>query len=107
MKSELLWLLLGMAAVTYLPRMLPLVLLQKVTFPGFFRRWLRFIPVAVLSALLAPSLLIKEGSISLGVENIAFWAAIPTFVVAFFTRSMLVTVAAGIVIFVGMQKVIF
>lgn len=46
-----------MAVVTYLPRMLPLVVLHRLQLPPFLRRQLRFIPFAALGALIFPSVL--------------------------------------------------
>ena len=53
---DYLYLLLGMGAVTYLPRMLPLVALAHRKLPQGMVEWLEFIPVAILSALVAPGL---------------------------------------------------
>lgn len=60
-----LWLLiLGMGIVTYLPRMIPMVLLQNVTLNPFLNRFLKFIPFAALGALIFPGVLESTGSIS-------------------------------------------
>ncbi|HEY3315216.1 MAG TPA: AzlD domain-containing protein, partial [Bacillota bacterium] len=52
-RPQMLALFAGMALVTYLPRMLPLVVLSRFKLPPAVLRWLSFVPVAVLSALLA------------------------------------------------------
>ena len=58
---ELLYVVVGMALVTYIPRMLPLVLLQKIALPAFVRRFMRFIPYAALGALIFPGALFSTG----------------------------------------------
>ncbi len=93
---EKIWVILGMAVVTYIPRMLPLAVLAKTRIPEGFVRWLSFVPVAVLAALLAPELLLRNGRPFLALENYALLAAIPCFAVAAKTRNLLLTVAVGI-----------
>jgi branched-subunit amino acid transport protein len=85
-----------MAAVTYLPRLLPILLLSRRTLPGAIQRWLSYVPVAVLAALLAPALLAPEGELNFALaENAALWVSIPVFAVAFFSRNLFVTVIVG------------
>jgi len=85
----------GMALVTYLPRLLPVWMLSSHTLPPLVAAWLRYVPVAVLAALLLPPLVLQEDHISLGVENLFFWAAIPTFFVAWKTKSLFASVVVG------------
>lgn len=47
-------LILGMVAVTYLPRMAPLTLLDGARLPRWVRRFLTALPAAALGALLIP-----------------------------------------------------
>lgn len=49
-------LILGMTAVTYIPRMAPFVLLRGKNLPPFVRRFLEVLPVCALGALLVPGL---------------------------------------------------
>jgi len=49
-------LILGMTAVTYLPRMAPFVVLRGKNLPPFVRRFLEVLPVCALGALLIPGL---------------------------------------------------
>lgn len=84
-----------MALVTVLPRLLPVWLLAGRTLPPLVVTWLRYVPVAVLSALLVPDLLLREGRIDLSWSNLYFWVAFPTFLVAWKTRSLFATVITG------------
>ncbi|HBR34200.1 MAG TPA: branched-chain amino acid transporter, partial [Firmicutes bacterium] len=43
-------LIMGMAVVTYLPRLIPMLLFNPEKLPPFVKRFLGFIPYAVLSA---------------------------------------------------------
>lgn len=53
MKDHLL-LILGMAAVTYIPRLLPLAALSERSIPPLLHRFLLYIPYAALGALIVP-----------------------------------------------------
>lgn len=58
---ELVMLVIMMALVTYIPRMIPMVMLQKLTLPPFVSRFLRFVPFAALGALIFPGILTSTG----------------------------------------------
>ena len=86
---------LGMLAVTYIPRMVPLVALAQRSLPESVIRWLSYVPVAVLSAMLFPSLLLKDTAFNITVDNFFLWAAVPAFLLAWRTKSFFGTVALG------------
>lgn len=94
--SKTILIILGMGVVTYLPRMGPLVLLANRTIPEGLIRWLRFVPAAVLAALLAPELLLREGGPGLSLSNHYLLAALPCFAVAVRTKNLFLTVFIGI-----------
>ena len=81
--------ILVMAGVTYLIRMTPLVLFRKKIRSRFFKSVLFYMPYAVLSAMVIPSVLSSTDSVITAAVGLV--AAI---VLAFFNRS-LITVALG------------
>ncbi|MFH1915589.1 MAG: AzlD domain-containing protein [Pseudomonadota bacterium] len=85
----------GMTLVTYAPRVAPVLLLASRALPGSVVRWLSYVPTAVLSAMLFPSLLLPDGGFDLGLDNLFLWAALPAFLLAWKTRSFFGTVALG------------
>ncbi|MDW7652286.1 MAG: AzlD domain-containing protein [Bacillota bacterium] len=87
--------ILGMAAVTYLPRFLPMYVLTRLEIPQIVIAWLRYVPVAVLSALIIPGILTAERQIYLSAGNAYLLASIPAFFVAWRTKNMMFTVTAG------------
>ncbi len=95
LRPDFISLVLACAAVTALPRVLPLVLLARVTLPDWLRVWLGYVPLAVLSALLAMEVLMVGGRPALA-GNPALPAILPALAVAAFTRSLIATVAAGL-----------
>lgn len=64
--------IIGMFLVTFIPRVIPLILLGNKELPEKVILWLSFIPAAVLSALLAPSILLQNGSLSLKLAKTFF-----------------------------------
>ena len=90
--------LIGMNVVTYIPRLLPAWTLASKSLPKVIVDWLRYVPVAVLAAMLLPSLLVNEGHIDLDPSNMFLWAAIPTLVVAWKRRSLFGSVIAGMLV---------
>jgi branched-subunit amino acid transport protein len=90
--------LIGMNVVTYVPRLLPVWALASKSLPKVVVDWLRYVPVAVLAAMLLPSLLVNQGHIDLNPSNLFLWAAIPTLVVAWKRRSLFGSVVVGMLV---------
>jgi branched-subunit amino acid transport protein len=91
-----LWLtLLGMGLVTYAIRLSMMVLLERVTIPNRMRRALRFVPLAVLSAIFVPELLLPAGYLDLSPGNARLWAGLLAIVAAGLTRNVLLTIVVG------------
>ncbi|MFE4706275.1 AzlD domain-containing protein [Peribacillus simplex] len=86
----------GISIVTFIPRVVPLVLLSKMEIPKWGIDWLKHVPVAVMAALLAQELLISEQVFSIKDNALNLAAALPAFLVAIFTRSLLGTVMIGV-----------
>lgn len=52
--------ILGMTAATYIPRMLPALFMDRFRFPAWFQNWLKCIPYAALGALIFPGILLVD-----------------------------------------------
>ncbi len=91
----------GMALVTYVPRLLPALLLAQRSLHPALTRWLSFIPCAVLAAMLLPALVIHDGHPALEADNIFLWAAVPTFLAAWYTKGLFGPVAVGLLCVAG------
>lgn len=83
--------------MTFLPRVLPLMLLSRIAIPEWGMRWLSYVPIAVMAALVAQELFIEGGKFAAWSTNVELIAALPTFWVAIKTRSLLGTVVTGVV----------
>lgn len=84
---------------TYLIRGGSLSLGSRVAWPDWLKRWLSYVTPAVLGALLGPLLLLQSGHLTPLWHNSSLLSAVPTGVVAWYTRHLLWTVAAGVVCF--------
>lgn len=96
-RSYVLMVIVGAAAVTFIPRVLPLMVLSRFRIPDWGMRWLHYVPVSIMAALVAQELLVKDGSLIPLSRNTGLWAALPAFWVAAKTRSLLGAVITGIV----------
>ncbi|WP_462413346.1 AzlD domain-containing protein [Neobacillus sp. Marseille-QA0830] len=94
---SILIIILGTALVTFLPRVLPLMVLSRFELPEWGTRWLSFVPISVMAALVGQEIFMNNGELSLSFTNLDLIAAIPTFLVAVKTRSLLATVISGII----------
>ncbi|MER2529570.1 MAG: AzlD domain-containing protein [Candidatus Competibacter denitrificans] len=67
----------------------------RVTFPRWFRVLLPFVPVATLTALVIPELLLADGALWLSWRNTRLMAGIVAIIIAAATRSVLWTLVGG------------
>jgi branched-subunit amino acid transport protein len=87
-RPEFLGLVLACALVTAVPRVLPLVVLSRLRLAQWVVDWLGYVPIAVLAALL-----------TLEATAVPSPAIVVALAVAWFTRSLLATVAVGVAVF--------
>ena len=87
------WMLLGMALVTYIPRMIPLTVLDGKELPPVVSGVLRNIPYAVLGALIFPAVFFIQENIWFGVIG-----AISAFAIAFTGANVILVVLGTIAI---------
>jgi branched-subunit amino acid transport protein len=97
--SGYLLLFLCMGLVTFVPRWLPLLYLSHKRLPQWLTDWLSFIPVAILSSLLAPILLTDTTTRDLDICKPELLVAIPTLFFALKTKSLGGTVLVGMVLY--------
>jgi len=91
----------AMGAVTYVPRMLPLVLLSRRKLPAWFSEWLELIPPAILSALIAPTLFAQGAPRAFAPGKPELLAALPTLLFALKYRSLAGSVVVGMLSYWG------
>ncbi len=93
---------LGMALVTFFTRYAMIALFGHNLSPRL-RRWLNYVPAAVLSALIVPAALAPQGQITLGLPVASLLAGC---LAAYRTRNVFWTILAGLAVF-WLGKLIF
>jgi branched-subunit amino acid transport protein len=94
------WLvILGMMLVTFLPRYGVLALLGRIEMPKPIFRALRFVPPAVLSAIILPALVLKDDQMYIALDNSYLVAGIFSGIIAWRTRNLLLTIVLGMAAF--------
>jgi branched-subunit amino acid transport protein len=93
-RPEVLMVIVGGAAVTLIPRVLPLVVLAKLDLPAGLKAWLAYVPIAILAALTAGELTLSQGELALKWRELV--AVAPVIAVVALTRSLIGAVVAGI-----------
>lgn len=91
MEKSLVLLIFGMGLVTYIPRMLPMVILKDLKLPARVKRFFDFIPFAILGALIFPGILYSTDS-----TGSAIFGGAVAIVVAFFRVNLVFVVISGI-----------
>lgn len=93
------WMLLGVMVAaglaTYLIRLSFIAIEGRLRLPPWFRTALQFVPAAMLSALIAPDLLMRDGALALEPDNTRLLAGLLAIVIAAWTRSVAWTIAGG------------
>jgi branched-subunit amino acid transport protein len=85
----------GMGVITYAIRLVPIWLLERATISVGWRQALRFVPAAVLSAIILPELVMPGGTFDLSLGNARLLAGLVAILVAWRTKNILWTLAAG------------
>ncbi len=81
--------------VTFGIRLSFIALLGKVELPHLLTRALRFVPPAVLSAIIFPEMLVRDGAVALHPGNARLLAGVVAALVAWRTRNVVLTIAVG------------
>lgn len=89
--SSLLILVLLMGIVTYIPRAVPMVMLQKAKLPPRIKRFLEFVPYAVLASLIFPGILNAVNHMEAAVIG-----GITSVILAFMKLNLMIVVLGGI-----------
>ena len=106
MNAVELWvIIIGMTVVTYGARLSVIVLLGQNGLPQGMSRALRFVPPAVLAAIVFPALLAPDGPLDLSPGNDRLLAGIVAALVAWRSRNILLTIAVGLVLLWILQSI--
>ena len=95
-----LWLLiLGMAVITFLIRY-SLFAWPDLRFPPVLRQALHYVPIAVLTAIVVPGMLMPDGrQLDLSLDNAHLLAGLAAILIAVLSRHLLATIGGGLLVF--------
>ena len=90
------WMILGMAAVTYGIRVCLLPASRRVAFPPLLERALPYVPPAVLTAIIVPAVLIPDGlNLDIHWKSPHLAGALLAIGVMWVSRNLLITIVTG------------
>lgn len=102
-----LWLtIIACGVVTFLSRYAFIAVHGRVIMPDWFTRALSFVPVAVLSAIIAPALMIQADVLNTTLLNPRLIAGLAAIMVAWRTKNVMVTIVVGMLLLWGLQYLI-
>jgi len=93
----------GMAIITFGIRFVLLARAHRTHLPTWLEEALRFVPVAVLTAIIMPMIFIHEQKLDLNVQNPWLWGGLAAFVAGGVWRKPLLTILVGVVVFFGLK----
>ena len=105
-QMTLLWIFIGAGLATFLIRLSFIAVEGRVRLPAWFRTALQFVPAAMLSALIAPDLLMRDGAVFVSPHNARLLAGVVAIVIAARTRSVGWTIAGGMAALIALEALI-
>ncbi len=89
-------LILGMMALTFIPRYLPMALASRFHIPALLTEALEFVPIAVLTAIIAQATFIHEGKVHFSPDNAYIYGSAAAVIVAHLSQHLFLTIAIGL-----------
>lgn len=97
----------GMTLVTFGVRYPVLALVSRLPMPPRLEQALRYVPPAVLMAIITPAIFMPEdGRLWVGLDNSALMAGIVAALIAWRTRNLLFTIVLGMLVFWGWRVLV-
>jgi branched-subunit amino acid transport protein len=106
MSTTTLWLtILGSGVVTFALRLSLIALLGRIEVPPFLERALKYVPAAVLTAVVIPLLLYANGSLEFSLGNERLVAGVIAAFICWWTRSVPLTLVGGMATLWALQAI--
>ena len=93
MSNTMIWLIIGLAIVTYIPRMVPLVFFNSDKIPSAIQNVLKNVPFAILGALIFPGILTINDDLMFGVIG-----AVAAIVAAYLGANLIIVVMFAVAV---------
>jgi branched-subunit amino acid transport protein len=96
MDSLIIWITIIISGLlTFAIRLSFILVLGRMKVPDSFTRALRFVPAAVLSAIILPEMVRPGGELNLSIANPRLLAGLVAALIAWRTKNILLTIVAG------------
>lgn len=97
----------GMFLATFGVRWLSLALLRSRRLPAWAEDALAYVPIAALSAIAVPAMLLPQGQLDLSPGNAHLAAGLLAIAIAWWTRRLFVTLLGGLLVFAAWRWALF
>ncbi|MGI9347152.1 MAG: AzlD domain-containing protein [Gammaproteobacteria bacterium] len=97
-RPDILALIFACLVVTFIPRIIPLMLAHRITLPRPILAWLAYIPTAVIAALFFNEMLLSGGTWRTW-QSPHIWAGLAALATAFLSRHIATTIIIGMAVF--------
>ncbi|GEL16126.1 AzlD domain-containing protein [Pediococcus cellicola] len=94
---KVLWAIIGCGLVTWLSRVIPFVLVKNFDLPAWLIRYLSFVPLVIMTALIMENIFTHQAHQLPAVNYENLLATLPTFLAAIISKSLIVIVVVGII----------
>lgn len=95
-QDTILIVILGMGAINFALRFIPMAALSRITLPHPIMRWLSYIPISVMGALFAKEVLLPSQNYSPMIANPGIYGALISMATFKLTKSFLGSTLAGV-----------
>ena len=106
MSTTTLWLtILGAGVVTFALRLSLIALLGRIEVPSFLEHALKYVPAAVLTAVVIPLLIYQDGALDASLGNERLLAGLVAAGICWWTRSVPLTLVGGMAMLWTLQAI--
>jgi branched-subunit amino acid transport protein len=95
--------IIGLALVTVITRCFFLFSSKPWQLPNWVNRGLHYAPIAALSAVILPEILITQGQLLSSWHDAKLWAGVVAVAVYFWRRSVLITMSLGMAVYLPLH----
>ena len=106
MRTEIIIIILAMAAATFFTRFASPALLGSSGASPWLKRLLKHVPTAMLTALISPAIFAPQGYIEIGIENHYLVAGMVATFLAYHRQPPIVTMGAGMAVMLAMRSLV-
>ncbi len=96
----------GMALTAFLLRAVFVVPGSRLRLPAGVEQVLRYAPAAALMAIIVPDVAMSQGTLAIAIDNPRFVAGVVAFAVAVATRSIILTILAGMLVLTAVRLLV-